>query len=286
MPPVPPGAGWVTYVRCHDDIGWAITEEDAGRGGRGRATCTGASSPTSTPATSRTRSRAARASRPTRRRATRARAAPRRRWPGSRRRSSAATRVAVELAVRRMLLLYAVAFATAGCRSSTWATSSGCATTPRWARRPRTTPTTTAGCTGRRWTGRPPSAVTTRPRVEGRLWDGLRRLIAARARDPRASTPRASASRCGPATTTCSGSWREHAGDRLLLLANFTPRAPAREPRARPRPRPRARTRRPGRTAGRWRSRATTWCSSPTSTRGSCASSATRWFAYLQVAWR
>src|SRR5262249_1170978 len=26
MPPVPPGAGWITYVRCHDDIGWAITE--------------------------------------------------------------------------------------------------------------------------------------------------------------------------------------------------------------------------------------------------------------------
>ena len=29
MPPVPPGAGWVTYVRCHDDIGWTITPEDA-----------------------------------------------------------------------------------------------------------------------------------------------------------------------------------------------------------------------------------------------------------------
>ena len=29
MPPVPPGAGWLTYVRCHDDIGWAITDEDA-----------------------------------------------------------------------------------------------------------------------------------------------------------------------------------------------------------------------------------------------------------------
>src|SRR6478752_6614548 len=29
MPHVPRGAGWVTYVRCHDDIGWAITEEDA-----------------------------------------------------------------------------------------------------------------------------------------------------------------------------------------------------------------------------------------------------------------
>ena len=33
MPPLPPGAGWVTYVRCHDDIGWAITPEDAAPGG-------------------------------------------------------------------------------------------------------------------------------------------------------------------------------------------------------------------------------------------------------------
>src|SRR3954449_274023 len=33
MQPVPAGAGWVTYVRCHDDIGWAITEEDAARAG-------------------------------------------------------------------------------------------------------------------------------------------------------------------------------------------------------------------------------------------------------------
>ena len=32
-PPVPPGAGWLTYVRCHDDIGWAITREDAARVG-------------------------------------------------------------------------------------------------------------------------------------------------------------------------------------------------------------------------------------------------------------
>ena len=33
MPAVPPGAGWLTYVRCHDDIGWAITPEDAARVG-------------------------------------------------------------------------------------------------------------------------------------------------------------------------------------------------------------------------------------------------------------
>lgn len=29
MPPIPGGAAWVTYVRCHDDIGWAVTNEDA-----------------------------------------------------------------------------------------------------------------------------------------------------------------------------------------------------------------------------------------------------------------
>jgi amylosucrase len=33
MPALPPGAGWITYVRCHDDIGWAITSEDAARAG-------------------------------------------------------------------------------------------------------------------------------------------------------------------------------------------------------------------------------------------------------------
>ncbi len=33
MPLIPSGASWVTYVRCHDDIGWAITEEDAAQVG-------------------------------------------------------------------------------------------------------------------------------------------------------------------------------------------------------------------------------------------------------------
>jgi amylosucrase len=27
--PAPPGTGWVTYLRCHDDIGWAVADEDA-----------------------------------------------------------------------------------------------------------------------------------------------------------------------------------------------------------------------------------------------------------------
>jgi amylosucrase len=29
MPDIPSGASWLTYIRCHDDIGWAVTEEDA-----------------------------------------------------------------------------------------------------------------------------------------------------------------------------------------------------------------------------------------------------------------
>ena len=28
-PPAPVGRGWITYVRCHDDIGWAVADEDA-----------------------------------------------------------------------------------------------------------------------------------------------------------------------------------------------------------------------------------------------------------------
>ncbi len=29
LPPTPPGGTWITYVRCHDDIGWAIDDGDA-----------------------------------------------------------------------------------------------------------------------------------------------------------------------------------------------------------------------------------------------------------------
>jgi amylosucrase len=33
MRAIPSWSSWCTYVRCHDDIGWAITDEDAGRAG-------------------------------------------------------------------------------------------------------------------------------------------------------------------------------------------------------------------------------------------------------------
>lgn len=29
MPPIPSATSWVTYVRCHDDIGWAVADQDA-----------------------------------------------------------------------------------------------------------------------------------------------------------------------------------------------------------------------------------------------------------------
>lgn len=29
MKPLPPSTSWCTYVRCHDDIGWAVSDEDA-----------------------------------------------------------------------------------------------------------------------------------------------------------------------------------------------------------------------------------------------------------------
>ncbi len=29
LPPTPPSGTWITYLRCHDDIGWAIDDGDA-----------------------------------------------------------------------------------------------------------------------------------------------------------------------------------------------------------------------------------------------------------------
>jgi amylosucrase len=29
LPPVPTSTAWITYVRCHDDIGWAVSDADA-----------------------------------------------------------------------------------------------------------------------------------------------------------------------------------------------------------------------------------------------------------------
>ncbi|MEJ5915349.1 amylosucrase [Pseudokineococcus sp. 1T1Z-3] len=35
IPPVPASTSWITYVRCHDDVGWAVSDEDAAAAGLG-----------------------------------------------------------------------------------------------------------------------------------------------------------------------------------------------------------------------------------------------------------
>src|SRR3954468_17326319 len=113
MPRVPPLAGWVTYVRCHDDIGWAITEEDAAAGGEGGyphrrflADFYAGDFPGSfargarfqpDPRTGEARTSGAAAS-----------------LAGLEQARAAGDEVAVELAIRRVLLLYAIAFAHGG----------------------------------------------------------------------------------------------------------------------------------------------------------------------------
>ncbi len=59
MRPIPDETSWATYVRCHDDIGWAVSDLDARASGTTRSR-TGISSTTSTPAGSRCRSPAVR----------------------------------------------------------------------------------------------------------------------------------------------------------------------------------------------------------------------------------
>ena len=209
MPPVPAGAGWVTMS--------AATTTSAGRSPRRTprrwerpASSTGASSSTSTPATS-ARSRAARFQEND--------------ATGDARTSGTAVSLAGleagdEHAVERLLLLYAVAFAYGGLPLIYMGDELGLLNDRDWAADPM-------HASDNRWMHRPPMDWEAARRndpvtVEGRLWAGLQRLIERAPRDARCM-PRARSRRSGPATTT-PGLRREHAGDRqLLLLANFSP---------------------------------------------------------------
>ena len=66
MRPIPAETSWATYVRCHDDIGWAVSDIDARAVGCEPVRPPATSSTTSTPAASRCPSPAARCSRRTR----------------------------------------------------------------------------------------------------------------------------------------------------------------------------------------------------------------------------
>jgi amylosucrase len=218
MPPVPPGAGWLTYVRGHDDIGWAITDQDAGAVGedahlhrRFLADFYAGDFPGSF-----------------------ARGARFQPEPSGEARTSgtAAALTGLEaaledgdvgearLAVRRILLLHAVAFAHGGVPLVYMGDELGL----------RNDASYTADVTRRddnRWMHRPWMDWAAAGRrhdpgsIEGRLWAGLRRLI-----DARRTTPAVHAQGRTDALWTGNehvfGLEREHAGHRLLLLANFS----------------------------------------------------------------
>jgi amylosucrase len=212
MPPVPPGAGWVTYVRCHDDIGWAITEEDAHRAGedahphrRFLADFYAGEFPGTfargarfqlEPDTGEARTSGTTAS-----------------LAGL---ESADHEHAVELAVRRILLLYAVAFAHGGLPLIYMGDELGLLNDPagradpdnRWMHRPFMD----WGAAERR---HDPASV------EGRLWAGLQRLIAVR-RSTRAIHVQGRSEARWTGNDHVFGLAREQSDERLLVVANFT----------------------------------------------------------------
>jgi amylosucrase len=219
MPAVPPGAGWLTYVRCHDDIGWAITEEDAAavgedghlhrcflsdfyagefpgtfaRGTRFQPDPSSGEARTSGMAAALTGLATARAS---------------------------GDALAVELAVRRILLLHAVAFAFGGLPVIYMGDEIGLADDQDWAADPHHRD-------DNRWMHRPHMDWAAAERrhdpgsVEGRLWGGLRRLVLAR-RGLRAVHAQGTTRPLWTGNAHVFGLERERAGDRLLVLANFT----------------------------------------------------------------
>jgi amylosucrase len=220
MPPVPPGAGWVTYVRCHDDIGWAVTEEDAGAVGedahlhrRFLADFYAGEFPGSfargarfqpEPLTGEARTSGTTAS-----------------LAGVEAALERGDELALELALRRVLLLYAVAFAHGGLPLIYMGDEIGLRNDDGWAAHP-------SHREDNRWMHRPPMDWTAAERradpasIEGRLWDGLRRLVAER-RATRAAHAQGAAEPLWTGNDHVFGLLREHAGERLLVLASFAP---------------------------------------------------------------
>src|SRR4051794_21650900 len=220
MPRVPPLSGWVTYVRCHDDIGWAITEEDAAAVGedgylhrRFLADFYAGDFPGSfargarfqpDPRTGEARTSGTAAS-----------------LAGLEEALDAGDDAALELAIRRVLLLYAIGFAHGGLPLIYIGDELGLRNHPGYQAPP-------ARAEDTRWMHRPPMDWTAAERrhdpatVEGRLWAGLRRLVAAR----RATPATHAQGRSEPVWTGNDhvfGLLREHAGERLLVLASFAP---------------------------------------------------------------
>jgi amylosucrase len=220
MPPVPPLSGWVTYVRCHDDIGWAIADEDAAavgedgylhrrfladfyagdfpgsfaRGARFQPDPRTGDARTSGMAAALTGLEPARA---------------------------AGDDDAVELAIRRVLVLYAIAFCHGGLPLVYMGDELGLGNDDAYRDDP-------ARADDNRWMHRPPMDWDAAGRrhdpatVEGRLFGGLRRLVAARG-GTRAVHAQGRSEPVWTGNDHVFGLVREHAGARLLVLASFTP---------------------------------------------------------------
>jgi amylosucrase len=128
--------------------------------------------------------------------------------------------LAVELAVRRILLLYAVAFSFGGLPLIYMGDELGLGDDADWAADPH-------HADDNRWMHRPRMDWAAAERrhdpgsVEGRLWAGLRRLVRAR-RGTRAVHAQGATRPLWTGSEHVFGLEREHAGDRLLVLANFT----------------------------------------------------------------
>ena len=218
MPPVPAGAGWLTYVRCHDDIGWAITDEDAGAVGedahlhrRFLTEFYSGGFPGSF-----------------------ARGARFQPEPGGEARISgtaaslAGLELALEradaldtdLALRRLLVVYAVAFAFGGLPLIYMGDELALRNDPAWASDP-------AHADDTRWMHRPPMDWDAAARradeqaPEGAMWAGLRRLVDAR-RGRRAVHGHGVSRPVETGDPHVLGLLRDHAGERMLLLASFS----------------------------------------------------------------
>jgi amylosucrase len=212
IPPPPPDAGWVTYVRCHDDIGWAITDEDAARAGENAhlhrrfladfyagefpGTFARGARFQYEPATGEARTSGTTAS-----------------LTGL---QSAPDAVATELAVRRILLLYAVIFAHGGIPLIYMGDEIGLLNDPDGARE-----------ADNRWMHRPFMDWAAAERrhapetVEGRLFAGLQRLVAAR-RATRAVHAQARSEPRWTGNDHVFALARARAGESLLVVANFS----------------------------------------------------------------
>jgi amylosucrase len=223
MPPVPPGAGWITYVRCHDDIGWAITEEDAAAVGESGhlhrkfladfyagdfpgSFARGARFQPEPSGEARTSGMAASLA-------------------GLETALEHDDAVGEERAIRRILLLHAVAFVHGGLPLIYMGDELGLRNDENWAADP-------LQADDNRWMHRPPMDWDAAARrsdpasVEGRLWHGLRRLISVR-RATWTLHGQAAAEPLASGNDHVLALLRERAGERLLLLANFSAEAQA-----------------------------------------------------------